>query len=64
MPKKDILCILLLVIGSGRRRLNNRSGNARAKQRAVKRLLVLVRRCSLFVSMKMKEEKGDTKEEK
>jgi hypothetical protein len=62
MPKKDILCILLLV-GSGRRRLNNRSGNARAKQRA-KRLLVLVRRCSLFVSMKMKEEKGDTKEEK
>jgi len=63
MPKKDMLCILLLVIGSGRRRLNNRSGNARAKQRA-KRLLVLVRRCSLFVSMKMKEEKGDTKEEK
>tara|TARA_X000000368_G_scaffold413816_1_gene402521 strand:+ start:228 stop:389 length:162 start_codon:yes stop_codon:yes gene_type:complete len=53
MPKKD-MCSLLLV-GSGRRRLNRRSGNARAKQRA-KRLVLIVK--------KMKEEKGDTKEEK
>tara|TARA_B100001758_G_C18009557_1_gene402331 strand:- start:12 stop:176 length:165 start_codon:yes stop_codon:yes gene_type:complete len=54
MPKKD-MCSLLLV-GSGRRRLNRRSGNARAKQRA-KRLVLIVKK-------KMKEEKGDTKEEK